>query len=112
MHEFGMIEQLVHQVAGVCAERHIGQAHVLKVRRGPGLVEEALRQAFKVQCAGTVLERARLELEEKPVVIHCECGVQVAIDTTDHHVPYVMCQNCQKVHPVSGLDLLEVIDVG
>jgi Zn finger protein HypA/HybF involved in hydrogenase expression len=112
MHEFGMIEQLVHQVAGVCAKRGIRQARVLKVRHGPGLVEEALRQAFKVQCAGTALEGARLALEEKSVVIVCDCGTKVAIDTADHHIPYVMCQSCQKVHPVSGLDLLEVVDVG
>ncbi len=69
MHELAIAESVVSSVL----ERVDGPVSVVRLRVGrlAGVVPDALTFCFELATAGTVLEGATLEIEERPGRAHC-----------------------------------------
>lgn len=76
----------------------------LKLGRLSGVVKEALLFSWEVACQGTLLEGARLVIEDVPVVVHCrECEADQTLDSINR----LFCPVCRKAAPeiVQGKEL-------
>jgi Zn finger protein HypA/HybF involved in hydrogenase expression len=111
MPELGIVEKLIPGVVKQLKRRANLPVGVLRLRYGPGLTEKAIRQAFQIKSAGTPPEGARLEFEQKIVMITCDCGDAFTPHFQDSPMPYAICQECHKVHPIPGFHHLEAVDV-
>ncbi len=79
MHELSIAHSLIE--LGIAAAEEAGADRVISVqlRLGQlsGVVKDALLFSFDVAVTGTLLEGARLDIEEIPIVVFCErCGVE------------------------------------
>lgn len=77
MHELSLAVQLVQSAedAARAADAQRVTAVVLRIGALSGVAEDALRFAFDVATAGTLLAGARLEIRPVPVTVHCpRCG--------------------------------------
>jgi len=110
MHEFGMVDEFIEQLLAHATKKPAKAARVIRVRYGPGLVEESLRQAFEVHTVGTALEGAKFEFMKKMITLPCECGALVREGTEKADFPYAVCQECQHVIPIPGFNVLELSD--
>jgi Zn finger protein HypA/HybF involved in hydrogenase expression len=110
MHEFGMVDEFIHQLVSRWTKGKEKPAKVIRVHYGPGLVEASLKQAFEVHTVGTPLEKTSFEFHKKPNSIACQCGALVQEDEEAADVPYAVCQDCQHVMPIPGFNVLELID--
>ena len=84
MHELSLALNLV-DLAREEAARAGGRVCVVHLRLGrlAGVVKEALLSSYEMACLDTPLEGSRLEIEEVPVVVHCErCGVERVLEST------------------------------
>jgi hydrogenase nickel incorporation protein HypA/HybF len=114
MHELSVAQRLV----GVVQEELAGQqvrVTVVNLRLGPlsGVVAEALLFCFDIATADTILQGAKLEIEEVAPVVYCpECK-------QERELPSIQMQRCPVCHTptpqvVRGRELeivsLEVVD--
>ncbi|MDR0465836.1 MAG: hydrogenase maturation nickel metallochaperone HypA, partial [Deltaproteobacteria bacterium] len=76
MHEMAVVTSLLALVGEELAKRRLEKLLVARVRHGAlaNIVPEAMCFAFEALTQGGPFERARLELEEDPVVLRCSCG--------------------------------------
>ena len=111
MHEFGMVDEFIHQLVATWKDKPGGRAPVIRILYGPGLVEDSLRQAFEVHTLGTPLEKARFEFHKKVVSVPCACGTLVREGVEAADVPYAICPDCQHVIAIPGFNVLELVDV-
>ena len=106
MHELSVCQSLIGQVERVAAEHHAASVSVIGLAIGPlsGVEAPLLARAFTVARAGTVAEDAMLEIEARPVVVHCS-----ACDTeTETRPNALLCGDCGgwQVDLRSGDELL------
>jgi Zn finger protein HypA/HybF involved in hydrogenase expression len=111
MHEFGMVDDFIHQLVATWKNRTSDRAPVIRILYGPGLMEDSLRQAFEVHTLGTPLEKARFEFRKKVISVPCECGALVREGAETADVPYAICPECQHVIVIPGFNVLELLDV-
>lgn len=73
MHELSIAVNLVDAVAKQAEREGSDRVHAVFVRIGAlsGVVREALEFAFDVAAQDTIVEGARLEVEDVPVVVFC-----------------------------------------
>lgn len=98
MHELAIACELVELAQG--AARRAGAAQVvtvyLKLGALSGVVEEALRFGYQTAAAGTLLEGARLEIEQVPVILICpDCGQR----SQPPSIQALMCPVCGGLSP-------------
>jgi Zn finger protein HypA/HybF involved in hydrogenase expression len=111
MHEFGIVEGIVHNVLpqidrqGV---KHITQVHF---RRGSAFNEDALRQAYQATTAGTPLEGAALVIDTVNLDYVCQCGYEQVITSDDLEGHMFICPLCGNVHEVDEAHDLELIEI-
>jgi len=131
MHEFGIVDQMIQELAAQWEGRRPPALESILLRYGPGLSEESLRQALQVHAGGTVLEGVRLQFEKKLVQFSCLCGAVMKPDHVpngnghsqddhdnhhpahedgdhDHGMPYCVCAECGRVCPIPGFNALEI----
>ena len=74
MHELSIAYNLVEAVAQAAQNAGARAVTVVRLRLGElsGVVENALQFGYDIATQGTVLEGSRLEIEEVPVIIHCD----------------------------------------
>jgi hydrogenase nickel incorporation protein HypA/HybF len=92
MHELSVACALVEQVEE--AARREGARRVLSVQLTlgglSGVERDALELAFPLAVEGTLLENARLDIDEVPAVAHCrDCGAEAA-----PALPALLCSAC------------------
>ncbi|HYM90114.1 MAG TPA: hydrogenase maturation nickel metallochaperone HypA [bacterium] len=100
MHELSIALSLVDvatsHLRGTCAGRRVDAVHL---RLGPlaGVDPDALRCSFTLACRGTVLDGARLVIEEVPVVAYCAgCGRERVVPG----IVRLRCPACGSLMPV------------
>jgi hydrogenase nickel incorporation protein HypA/HybF len=92
MHEVSIALNLLDIVSDAC--RNSGGSAVesinLKIGRASGIMTDALLFAFEAVKAGSVAEKARLNIQEVPVSGHCRsCGADFEADEE-----FVLCCPC------------------
>lgn len=93
MHELSLAVQVVQtaEEAARAADARRVTAVVLRVGALAGVAEDALRFAFDVATADTLLAGARLDILAVPVTVHCpRCG--------DVELPSVQLFRCPTCH--------------
>ena len=106
MHELSLCQALVDQVLQVARSQDAVAVADIYLRIGPlsGVEGPLMASAFPIAAAGTVVDGARLHLQDAPVTVACqECG-------TESEVPVnrLVCGNCGdwRTRLVSGDELL------
>ena len=110
MHEFGMVDE---SIAGLVARWNSLRGRpeqAIRVRYGPGLNEDSLRQAFQVHTAGTCLEGAQFVFIKKAIPLTCVCGTHLEVGEGTPDSPYAICPECLSVRTIPGFNLLEILD--
>jgi hydrogenase nickel incorporation protein HypA/HybF len=112
MHEISIIESVLELAEVKAREANSTSITVIKIRLGQftAIAPEALEFAFDVARLGTLAERARLEIEVVPMVLHCvvcDAGTQPTTSIS------LICTQCGfPVRIVSGEELqIEFIEV-
>ncbi|HEX2621668.1 MAG TPA: hydrogenase/urease maturation nickel metallochaperone HypA [Phototrophicaceae bacterium] len=111
MHEFGIVENIVHKVLpqlDIQGIKHIAQVHF---RRGSAFNEDALRQAYQATTTGTPLEGAKLIIDTVNLDYKCPCGYQQIITSDDLEGHMFICPECGYVHEVDEAHDLELIEI-
>jgi len=106
VHELAICQGLMRQVTRLAAENEAKAVTLVRLRVGglSGVEPPLLERAFEIARAGTVAAEAELEVEESPVVVHCQdCGGRSAVP-----VNRLVCQYCGewRVNVVEGEELL------
>jgi hydrogenase nickel incorporation protein HypA/HybF len=77
MHELALMNEVVAAVSERCAESRVSRVR-LEVGRLSGALPDALRFCFDVCAQGTLLEGARLDIDEVPARARCRaCGASM-----------------------------------
>jgi len=73
MHEFGIMQEAVDMAIDRALESGAERIHLIRLRVGKlsGVVPEAMRFVHEVIVEGTIAEGSSLEIEEAPIVCHC-----------------------------------------
>ena len=108
MHELAIAESVVSSVL----ERVDGPVSVVRLRVGrlAGVVPDALTFCFELATAGTALEGATLEIEERPGLAHCRtCEQDFSLED-----PFLLCScGSADVELLSGRELsVTSVEVG
>ncbi len=93
MHELSIAYNLVEIAADAAHKAGAQQVASVHLRLGllSGVVKDSLLFCYDIAAEGTVLAGSRLEIEELPVIVHCdECGA----DTTLETIQRLACGNC------------------
>lgn len=95
MHELSIAENIVRIVATEAQVSKAQRVTVVSLKVGDlsGVVKDALMFSFDIATQGTLLEGARLEIEEIPIAIYCaDCNA-----TNNLSEKYrFRCRVCQK----------------
>ena len=99
MHE----TRLVNRVISELLDKNVSSA---KLRLGKMHCRaDVFRELFKAQTKGTPLEGMKLDIEEVPVKIRCECGFLGLVRVMEH-VHFVRCPKCNNIsEPLIGNEL-------
>lgn len=111
MHEFGIVEGIVHNVLpqlDVSNVKRVSEVHFL---RGSAFSEDALRQAYQATTKGTPLEGAVLVIDIVNLEYKCLCGYQQVITSDDLEGHMFICPQCGDVHEVDEAHDLELVEV-
>lgn len=106
MHELAICQSLLGEVERVAAQHGARTVTEVVVAVGPlaGVEPQLLERAFTIARAGTVADRAALEIETAPVVVWCKtCGTETAVAANA-----LLCGGCGawQVQLRSGDELL------
>jgi len=92
MHELSVCQALINQLEALAREQRAERVLSLVVGVGPlsGMEAGLLKQAYPVAAAGTLAEDSELELEHRPIRVHCRtCGVD-----SDATANRLLCGSC------------------
>ncbi|GHG51123.1 hydrogenase maturation nickel metallochaperone HypA [Streptomyces griseocarneus] len=95
MHELSIATAIVERATELARRHDAGGVEAVRVRVGEmsGVVPDALRFSFEVAREGTVVEAARLDVEEVPARAHCAaCEKEFAVGTP----PFLWCPRCDS----------------
>jgi hydrogenase nickel incorporation protein HypA/HybF len=106
MHELSVCLSLLDQVQSIAREHGATRVERILLRIGPlsGVEGELLRNAYPLAAAGTLAERAVLDIEPAAIRVHCtQCGVE-----SDAAANRLLCAACGSYHTrlISGDELL------
>lgn len=92
MHELSVCYAMLDEVERIALEKSASRVTRIVVKIGPlsGIESDLLRRAYPLAAAGTIAQRAELEIERADIIVQCsECGVE-------SHVPpnRLLCAVC------------------
>ncbi len=111
MHEFGIVQALVHQLLARLDQQQIEGVEAIRFRRGSAFSEAVLRQAFVAVSTGTILEGAELSIETVNLDYRCGCGHRQVITSDDLIGHMFVCPSCGAIKEIDEAHDLELIDV-
>jgi hydrogenase nickel incorporation protein HypA/HybF len=121
MHEYSLAENLIQSILETLGAEHVDSSEAVKeltIRVGVLELhsEESFRQAFKMRSTGTLLEKAKLNLEIIPGSICCEACDRTHMilpGEADVHaaMPVVPCPECGIPCVVRGGRGIQSLDV-
>lgn len=111
MNEFSVVEDIVKDVLPQLYAAHVEHVNSVYFRRGSGLSEEALRQAYDATTQGTPLQDAILLIDTVNLYYYCRCGHEQVIRSSDLEGHRFICPKCGRVHEVDDAHELELLQV-
>ncbi len=92
MHELSIAMSIIEMAEEEAARRSATVTAVhLKIGALSGLVTDALLSCFEMACEGTVLQGAKLVIEEVPVIVFCpHCNAQRPLSS----MQFFCCSEC------------------
>lgn len=95
MHELSIALSMIEMATEEVERRGGAKVDALYLKLGAlsGVVKDALEFSWEIACQGTILEGARLEIEEIPVVVHCS---NCREDKTLGSINSFFCPTCEK----------------
>ncbi|HEY3282527.1 MAG TPA: hydrogenase maturation nickel metallochaperone HypA [Armatimonadota bacterium] len=115
MHEYGIVQSLVTEALKQLQDQGVEKVNRIVFRRGSAFSEEALRQTFEAQSAGTVLEGAELVVDVVNLEYHCSCGNEAIVNADDLMGHMYVCPACGAVREIEeahDIELLEIVGEG
>ncbi|MGB5298608.1 MAG: hydrogenase maturation nickel metallochaperone HypA [Thiogranum sp.] len=106
MHELSICQALIDQVEALAREQRAKRVLSLVVGVGPlsGVEARLLKQAYPVAAAGTLAEGSELDIEDRPIRVHCKsCG-----EDSDATANRLVCAFCEdwRTDLISGDELV------
>jgi hydrogenase nickel incorporation protein HypA/HybF len=106
VHELSVCLALIEQVESIARDRGASGVERIHLRVGPlsGIEPPLIRSAFPLAAAGTLAERARLEITTSPVRVRCrQCGAESGAEPNR-----LVCAACgaYRTELVSGDEML------
>lgn len=106
MHELAVCQGLMGEVNRIAARERAERVTLIRLSIGPlsGVEARLLRDAFPIAAAGSVAERAELQIEEQPVRVRClACGAE-----SDALANRLVCGECggYRTQLLSGDEML------
>jgi len=106
MHELSVCLALIDQVESIAQAHGATEVERILLRVGPlsGVEPPLLKSAYPLAAAGTVAERATLDIETMPVRVQCtECGEETTVEPNR-----LICGKCGgfRTRLVSGEEML------
>ena len=106
MHELSIAQSLIEVAESAACDANATQVTCLHLRVGrlSGVVPASLLFCFDIAAEGTLLEGAKLKIEEVPVIVHCPvCQKDVTLVSTQRF----RCPCCNAPTPeiVQGREL-------
>lgn len=101
MHELSMAQGIIDAVLKTAEENDAVEVTEVSIEIGrlAMINPEQLRFMLSVLVENTIVENAKIEIEEIPVEIDCpECGFHgnAILDDLDHYAPMVSCPKCDN----------------
>ncbi len=94
MHELSIACSIIETVEENLPPKATATKIFLKIGAMSGVVKDALLFSFEIAAEGTPVQGAALEIEEIPVVVHCDdCDV----DSELGNPPIFRCANCGEL---------------
>ena len=106
MHELSVCQALISQVEELAQREMAQRVERVRVGIGPlsGVEPQLLQHAYPLAAAGTLAENSELEIENRPIRVHCPtCG-----KTSDASASRLLCAHCGdwQTTLVSGDELM------
>jgi len=101
MHEFSIVENMVHTADSFAKDHDIGHVSRLTVQIGEltGVVAEYVRMYYTDLVKGTTLEGSELDVEEIAAEAFCRnCGTVFNPTETEDHCPECGLENFEILH--------------
>jgi hydrogenase nickel incorporation protein HypA/HybF len=110
MHELGIAQNILEIVRQSVPENQVKEVRGIRIRIGPlsGVVPDSLEFCFQAIVNETEMERAKLNIEQIPIVLRCKkCSYQFKVNDLEF-----FCQACQSryLELISGKEL-EVVEI-
>jgi Zn finger protein HypA/HybF involved in hydrogenase expression len=104
MHEFGSVQKVIQDLKSIDPIPRKVKIILGKMRGSAKGFEETFREYTRE----TELEGIEIEIEQIPVKIKCECGLEGLVRVAEH-VHFVRCPKCGKIADVVQGNELKVI---
>jgi hydrogenase nickel incorporation protein HypA/HybF len=98
MHELSIAYSIVETVSEAAQNADAAKVNkiFLKIGKLSGVVKDALLFSFVIGAQGSFVEGATLEIEELPVIVHCQnCDKNVELES----VYIFRCPDCNELTP-------------
>lgn len=104
MHEFGSVQKAIQDLRSM---QPVPKQVLIKLGKMRGSAK-VFEEMFREYTRGTELEDIKLTIEQVPVEVKCECGLEGLVRVTEH-IHFVRCPKCGKVADVIRGNELEII---
>jgi len=104
MHEFGSVQKAIQDLRRIRPTPKKVKIVLGKMRGSAKVFEEMFREYTR----GTELEGIELEIEQVPVEVRCECGLEGLVRVSEH-IHFARCPKCGKVADILKGNELEII---
>ena len=106
MHELSVCMSLLEQIQEIAAERGAAQVARIELQIGPlsGVEADLLLNAWPIAAAGTIAERAEIDIDATEIVVRCSaCNAETPATTNK-----LVCGACGDIRTalVSGNELI------
>jgi len=106
MHELSVCQSMLRQIQALADEHQAQQVARIVLQVGPlsGVDSRLLHHAFPIAVAGSIAERAQLEIEELPIKVACSQCQRISDALSNR----LLCEHCGswKVRLISGDELM------
>lgn len=112
MHEFGIVEEMIHEISDKLHQQGVERVKEIRFRRDSTFSKDALEQAYEMLSPHTPLEGATLVIEDQIIINKCKgCGYQEPVNENNMLGHYYVCPECGEGVYIDEHHGLHVVDI-